>query len=218
MAKKKDYIRFALYLDEEFLTKINERADCNVSLFSHLYTSDLLSYGLHKVRIQGFGENFEFWKFTYWLSMKAKRINSTELVGASSWNRIRDDIGGIGLRSNNINDKLSTSIYCTKFWLFGSYRNGNAQLEVKFGYYKETIDVSINEKLSLIHVSSDLKYTFDDLVITSLTKGVDVDCIYYLDEPPPQTSMFSPSELFTFSKKFSNSIQSNRLSLHQNQI
>lgn len=62
--------------------------------YVQLYLSDILEYGEHTIKASG-KSVFELYKFVFWPSMKAKRINSTEMLSAFEWHTEPDQIGGI---------------------------------------------------------------------------------------------------------------------------
>ena len=49
------------------------------SLYVLQYTSDILPYGEHRIKIAAQEGDSEFYKLTYWPSVNSIRINSTEM-------------------------------------------------------------------------------------------------------------------------------------------
>lgn len=86
-----------------------------------IYQSGLLSYGDHTIKIQGTGEIIDLYKFAYWPSIKAKRINFTNIPSNVEWPSESDNIGGFSVSTTSNDDYKSTTIKCSKFWVYGSF-------------------------------------------------------------------------------------------------
>lgn len=133
---------FNIYLDEKLIQSIDEQAARQD--YAHLYTSDLLPYGVHTIKINSTGV-FELHKFTYWPTINGARLNSTDVV--QNWVTESDNIGGILKSANSDIDEQSVTINCSKIWIIGSKgrNHGNLILKIDNG---EDINIDENSEQS----------------------------------------------------------------------
>lgn len=102
--------RYNIYVDGQLLIKINQQRSTEEK-YAHQYTSDLLTYGDHTIRAIGVGDTFEIYKFTFWPSIKAIRVNFTEFtVVDNGWNCETDIFGGFRKYSNKENAIITLDI------------------------------------------------------------------------------------------------------------
>ena len=186
-SKRPENGKFSLYLDNIFITTIDLKQD-TTELLVPVYTSDILNYGTHTIKAVGIGQQFEIYKFTYWPSVKAKRLNISDLDIFGIWNRETDNIGGIRAKSNDKGSKIQTTIDCSKFWIFGSKSSANGEMTVKVNDKTYLVD----QHTSNAPVDGNIMYESDDLPFNSYSISIEnnkIDntvsfyCIYYICEP-----------------------------------
>ena len=127
-----DFGSFYIKVDGAQLVEIYPRSA--VMTYSVLYESDQLEYREHKVMIYP-KENglYEVYKLTYWPSMTAKRLNSTDFTKSTTFLSEQDYIGGIREFTNSNGATATISVNCTKFWLYGVTDSYHGQMSIKFG-------------------------------------------------------------------------------------
>lgn len=71
-----DHGKFSLYLDGNFVQNISQYTSGKDIPYALQYTSPILPYGEHKIKVQSVREKIEIYKFAYWQSVHAQRLNS----------------------------------------------------------------------------------------------------------------------------------------------
>lgn len=186
----KSHKRFSIYLDDVFHARCDERyGEKSQVLFTPFYTSGLLTYGEHTVMIQS-EEIFELVKMTYWVSIKAKRINSTQFSIPENWSIESDSIGDLQLKAKEKSVAIQKPIYASKFWIIGS--ENDLGISIKYQNEPQTAQIKTDEKITVIYESTEFPCKYEDLLITANNQGVIINCIYIFDDncPPKQQRCF----------------------------
>lgn len=110
-----------------------------------LYTSDVLEYGEHTIKVTGTG-NFEIHKFAYWPSVNSKRLNATDMGESGNWRHRTDEIGGIKAWTNT-DSSLAYTMPCTKIWIYGTKALNYGVLQVDFNNRQKKIDTSSDKAI-----------------------------------------------------------------------
>ena len=96
--------------------------------------SEDMSYKPHQVKITGkSGSESKLYKFVFWPSLKAQRVNLTEFTLSGNWRIESDNIGGV--RIYNVKggalEKAIKDIRCTKMWIYGTKIDWHKKFEVQ---------------------------------------------------------------------------------------
>lgn len=167
---------FSIYLDDKIIQSVDENGPRKD--YAHLYTSDILQYGIHTIKINS-SSVYELHKFTYWPTLDGTRVNATEIVPV--WTSESDDIGGILQTINSNAQEQTITINCSKLWIIGSKSNNNGNIIL-------TIDgtevVTINEKsdtntkMTIVY-QKELELGLHTLKFTHGSDYVTLNCIFY---------------------------------------
>ncbi|KAK8897816.1 hypothetical protein M9Y10_000044 [Tritrichomonas musculus] len=184
---------FDLYLNDELLTEIDEYNNERQHKVL-LYLSDILEYNTYKIKVVGKGNIFEIYKFAFWPSIKAKRVNSTDMTQTKTWNTEPDYIGGLGQWTNNVGATKSYTMNCNKVWVYGSEAFNHGEMNIKFAYDNIDIDTKNDNRVDgkMLYESETLPFSLNEITITA-KKDIYILCIYYLYDPPDQTQAPNPS-------------------------
>ena len=113
-----------VFLDGEHVIDINQGNTTETISNALQYTSDVIPYGTHTLRVEPNGDDIELYKFTYWPSVHGIRLNSTEMKPL--WNVESDGIGGLrewaNENSHTAQPKRRT-IRFSKIWVYDSTRD-----------------------------------------------------------------------------------------------
>lgn len=115
---------FKLYIDNIFITDVSQKG--TRELYKLQYTSELLTYADHTIRIESSNSDMELYKIAFWPSVNAIRLNSTDIKPL--WNVESDGFGGQREWANensNANKAKTTTISFSKIWIFGGFDRGH---------------------------------------------------------------------------------------------
>ena len=172
-----------------------------------VYTSDILEYGYHTVKIypddkkSGDKKKYELNKFVYWPSITAKRLNCTNFTlnenGSANdeiWKTETDGIGGIR-KIRGKNGAAIIKLQCTKFWVYGIMDNNEGNLNV---YYNGKSDSSTTKSPDnkvrenvLIYESPEFDYSAITVTLKPSSGSLVIYCIFY-EVPPTPTQTPTP--------------------------
>lgn len=182
----------AVYINDS-LTKIIDQSQYDRTLYALQYTSDILPYGQHRVKIAAHEGDSEFYKLTYWPSVDSIRMNSTEIH--PPWGKDSDGIGGLIEWNNGNHFKYKiTTIKCSKIWVYGTKARNHNVLKLHIGDQIHNINLHTNgPKINSTLVFESDYLPFDNYLLTfEHDGGIQFSCIYYLPFPSPKSS--SPLE------------------------
>ena len=175
--------KFNLQIDDGNIIQINEYT-ASRSMFTVVYTSELLEYKEHKIKIYS-DEVYEIYKLTYWPSLTAKRLNVSDIVQTSgNWTMESDGIGG-NRNYTESHGSLIVPMHCRKFWFYGLkdyyYREN---ITIKYGDVTEEIYPFNAERIeqTLLYESPELDDFHFNLNITGIFM---FSFLYYEDLPIP---------------------------------
>ena len=160
-----------------------------------LYMSEDLSYSPHTVKISGKGgSQSKLYKFVYWPTLKAKRINLTEFSLTGDWRIESDLIGGIRLYNTQggKEETATKQIRCTKMWIYGTKCDWHKKFDLEIGNeIKATINEYVSEPKNPYRIDSTLLFETPELkdethnVVFKINQIATLNFIYYIDEPAP---------------------------------
>ena len=81
-------------------------------------------------KVEGIGDKFEIYKFTYWLMIDAIRLNVSDLFSSGDWISESDSIGGIREYSNQDGASKSAVFGCSRVWVFCLIDDGHGTLKI----------------------------------------------------------------------------------------
>lgn len=185
--------KFDLTIDDKPPIEVDEHADGRLE-YVVIYSSDLLDYREHTIKITGKGEIYELYKLVYWPMLEAKRLNSTELYKSDGWIRESDGIGGVREYTNQEGRAATISIICTKIWVYSSISNNHDHLILNFDDQQFDLNLKSDNRVdaSLVFESEDVMYGRYSITFYS-TGTTMLYCIYYLNDPPLPTNTPHPS-------------------------
>lgn len=164
-----------------------------------LYTSDLLTYGEHTIKVNGEGK-IQIHKFAYWPSVKAKRLNFTDMIAGGNWVPNSDGVGGILGWSNNKEAQLMYDVPCSKIWIYGSTGPNYGSIKIKVGddsYLTKSEHSETKTDGVLLHVTKELPFRIYSLLVENPNEQPPTEisfyCAFYEHDPPPQTPAPYPS-------------------------
>lgn len=185
---------FDIYLNNNKVTTINEYNSIRQT-YVLLYSSENLEYGEYTVKLQGNRNGaFEIYKITFWPSLKARRLNSTEFVTTGNWQKESDKIGGIREYTTTAGGTKYYLVECSKIWFYGTNDPNHENMYLQFDQDTTTISErkSPREDVALLYESDKLTHGYHPLKIES-NGVVLLSCIYYLFDVPQQTQAPHPS-------------------------
>ncbi|KAK8842650.1 hypothetical protein M9Y10_025510 [Tritrichomonas musculus] len=175
-----------LQIDEGETIPINENGDRQE--YAVIYTSEVLEYGDHKIRLSS-DEVYELYKLSYWPSLKARRLNSTQLTKTLSWFQESDGIGGVREYTQEAGATASATISGSKVWIYGSKASGHSTMKISFATEEEfTASEASDTRIdgALLYESNEI--TFGNYPLSITSEGtILIYCVYYEYNPPPQT-------------------------------
>lgn len=130
--------------------------------------------------------------------MKAKRINSTEMLSAFEWRTEPDQIGGIREWTNYYCNNKTISFIGSKVWLYGAKAWNHGDINIKLSN-NDDVYINVNTQnddridFDLLFESELMPFNFYEMILTAL-KDACINCIYYLTVPPQQTPNPNPSQ------------------------
>lgn len=113
-----DHGSYSLYLDDVLVKEINQYGTEDI-YYALQYTSPVLPYGEHTIRIEIIDKQFEIYKIAYWPAVNAQRLNSTQILPL--WNVETDNIGDLRewAHENSKNDVIKTTrARFNKLWIY----------------------------------------------------------------------------------------------------
>lgn len=173
-----------------------------------LYTSPVYDYGTYTIKVDNGNTNnkYEIYKFAYWPSIKAVRINLTDeqFGGAGNWQRRSDGIGGMVGWTNNFDDTAVSTIYCSRVWVYGAKDPGNGQIHILFSRDSKIIyDASVSENADqriegcLLYDSGEQNFAPYYLRITNPNRNdpmyISLSYVFYEFDPPTRSPAPNPS-------------------------
>lgn len=180
-----EHRNFDVYLDDKFVANVDQHS--NRLLYQLQYTSDIFPYGKHTIKVIPY-DTIELFKFTYFPSVKAKRINITEFEIKGNWETEMDNVGGYRMSTIGLSEAF-TNFSCSKFWIYGTLSYFSDEFEMSFGNIKETINLHITtgrKEGILLYESDELTYMNSSLHYKiNSGKSSTFYCVYYIDEIIP---------------------------------
>lgn len=178
-----------IYLDNSLLATVYT-FDNETTHYSLLYTSDSFDYGEHTVKITGKGSSFQFHKIAYWPSVKAIRVNVTDI--SPQWTREFNDFGGVREYTSDSSKIKSINITLSKLWLFGSRDNGHGNMTLSIGDESFEINTTKNPRVDfdLLFENNPMDLQQYNVRIARKTSAVLFDSLYYYPEEYPQQASY----------------------------
>lgn len=150
-----------------------------------VYTSGILLYGDHTVRVERKNEPTDMYRLVYWPSINAIRINSSGLVSKTEWNYQSDQIGGFNQWTTSFNNIKTTSFICSKIWIYGAVGTDNGDIKIQVDddvkVVSESSETTRNGYPILLYESGNLLYDIHKLMIRKDkddNKRITLRCIY----------------------------------------
>lgn len=191
-----DHGKFRLFLDDEVVGDFNQyTSGADVEYALH-YTSDILPYGWHTIKVTPLGDDIEIYKFTYWPSVHAKRLNSTEI--GQAWKIESDGIGGLREWANEnykTGVKKIKTFKFSKFWLYGSTYINHGKMFLAINGDEHYVDQNTTKRIDgvLVYESEILPLNDYTLTMSQYIEDCLINCLYYIDEPQPTPEPISVS-------------------------
>lgn len=190
-----DHGEYNLLLDGQLIKTINQYGTYNVP-YALQYTSDILPYGEHTIKIEMLGAQFELYKFTYWPMVHALRLNSTQILPL--WNVESDKIGGLreyAHESSFAGVKKTTVVEFSKIWVYGSTDNTHGDMLFKINDQEHYINQTSPNRVDgvLVYESNYIPLDRYTLTFSQHIEDCVLYCIYYIPLPAP-TPTPSPSQ------------------------
>lgn len=163
------------------------------------FTSDIMPYGEHTIKLANRNEMYEISKIAFWPALKAKKINVGDFTQSNNgWEEQNDEVNGRRIYSKLANAKLSRSVTLSKFWVYGTKCGLHDRIKVKFGGIEEIIsenevfegneDYKRRRDNVLLYESETLPLSTNNIEISAVSStAITLGNFYYLDEPevPP---------------------------------
>ena len=184
----KDHREFALYLDGEFLTNINQYTDGEDVLHALQYESEELPYGEHTIQAKSISNSFAIYKFAYWPSLHAFILNSTEMK--PTWNIESDGIGGLrewAHEDNYAGVKKTRKLRFSKIWIYGSEAIKHSDMLFIINGEKIYINLNSTSRIDnkLIYESDYLPLDDYEISFSQHIEECVLHSIFYLPVSPP---------------------------------
>ncbi|KAK8837937.1 hypothetical protein M9Y10_035879 [Tritrichomonas musculus] len=181
---------FALYLDDVFVENVTQKISDDELPYDLQYTSPLLPYGTHTIKVKSVGEDLEIWKFTYWPSVHAQRLNSTEILPL--WNVESDKIGGLrewAHENSYAAVKKRRTVKFSKIWVYGSTDKGHGDMLFMINGEEHYINQNTTTRVdgALVYESENLPLNDYTITFSQHIEDCVLYCIYYLQDQPPPT-------------------------------
>ncbi|KAK8871337.1 hypothetical protein M9Y10_007057 [Tritrichomonas musculus] len=187
-------IQFAIYGTNslqfcKFQVSINDTAEQVINEYgvvskeyALLYTSRELDYGEHKIKTSPVEGTYEIYKFVYWPSKNARRINISEFSG--SWVYETDGIGGV--RQNKAGGgpaREISNIGCTNIWVYGTLGNWLGKSTLSFGDFSHDINELQSDRKdnTLIYETPEFSYASGTIKFSSPTGSFVINCVFATD-------------------------------------
>ena len=179
--------KFEIYIDEKLHETVDQERSSR-STFSLQFTSKLLPYGEHTIKLHSISQMYEISKIAYWPSMRAKRINFTEFTkidNGNEWETETDKTGG--LRQHATNKGKYKTMEFSKIWIYGTKCSWHDRMKVEYGPVTETFSVKITTDRvdSVLVYESEAPFAFYDLKLRTVGLAM-FAFIYIIDEPIPK--------------------------------
>lgn len=183
--------KFYVQIDDEPEEEVNEKISSGRQDYIIIYTSNILEYKEHSIRIYSKGDTYELYKLVYWPSLSAKRLNCTSFVtNGGEWFTETDGIGGVRTYRNSGGQAI-VKLSCTRFWIYGIMDTNYPTITVNFNGKEDqnstlTYDGKRRENI-LVYESPEFEYS--PITVNLRSSGVlIIYCIYYEEPPSPSTT------------------------------
>lgn len=182
-----DHGDYNLFLDDKLVKTISQYGTYDVP-YALQYTSDVLPYGEHTIRIEMKNAQFELYKFAYWPSVIAERLNSTQILPL--WNVESDKIGGLREWAHEDSfagvEKKGKARF-SKIWVYGSTDYTHGEMSFKINENEFTINQYSESRVDGVLVYESEYLPLDNYTISFSQKVEDcvLQCVYYIPLPPP---------------------------------
>lgn len=178
-------------LDGRNVAEIDSGKTKTINHHSVFYISNDLSYGDHTVKIQAQGnKDAQIYKLVFWPSLKAKRMNITELTRTGTWKYESDLIGGLRAytQTDGTDETASASIRFSKLWVYGTICqwHGRFQLDIySFNHEINSHDPTLTD--DNLRLDSALLYETPELAPSdgfkfTMTQTSTLNYVYYIEE------------------------------------
>lgn len=177
--------KFDIFLDGNHLIEVNEYKSTREA-YTVLYTSDLLQYREHVVKLQAKGETYELYKLVYWPSIRAKRMNCTDFQ-KTGWQAESDGIDGIREYKSS-NPTATISLYCSRFWFYGLKDDNMGDITIQYGNVTEVVNQYSAQRIEgAIIYESPILNRFQITIHFSSPKTIMISYLYYEEPPIPMS-------------------------------
>lgn len=177
---------FKVLVDDKPVAVVSQKG--KRKLYQLQYTSEIFPYGDHTIKVETMDADIELYKFAFWPSVHAIRINSTEMK--PEWNPQSDDIGGLREWANEKsatqkpkNSKLNFS----KLWIFGGFDPGHGNFSLKIDDKSFIVEEYGPERdvNRFVYETDYFQLEKHDVSIMQNLEDVLFNCFYYLPLPAP---------------------------------
>lgn len=205
----RDHGKMRVYIDNKVVTEINQYVDGDDQFYVLQYTSELLPYEWHTIKVEPIGDDIEIYKFAYWPSIHAQRKNSTEIN--DKWNIESDGIGGLrewAHENNKAGVKKLDTFQFSKIWVYGSSAIGHGKMFCSINGEEHLIEENTTNRIDnyLLYESEMLPLNDYTITFSQYFEDCILYCIYYIAEPQPTAPPISvPIELMTITGSYGTS-------------
>ena len=180
-----NYGKFDVELDDIFITEVDE--SIKTQEYQLLYESDVFNFKQHTIKIISKNQMYSLYKIVYWPSIKAIRMNSSQIKGDSTgWKSETDGIGGVQEYKGGT---FTMQLTCTKFWFYGVT---NTHLNQVTMTSSDGISATLNQRGPrnsgvMMYESPELEYATRQLTFSVSKQPIMIYTIYYEQELPKET-------------------------------
>ena len=180
-----NYGKFDVELDDIFITEVDE--SIKNQKYQLLYESDVFNFKQHTIKIISKNQMYSLYKIVYWPSIKAIRMNSSQIKGDSTgWTSETDGIGGVQEYKGGT---FTMQLTCTKFWFYGVT---NTHLNQVTMTSSDGISATLNQRGPrnsgvMMYESPELEYATRQLTFSVSKQPIMIYTIYYEQELPKET-------------------------------
>lgn len=179
----KDLGKFYVVVDNGPEDEVNEYSSSRQE-FAHIYTSNILEYKEHTVKIFTKGDQYELFKLAYWPTLDAKRLNCTDFsTSPESWtNKWKTETDGIGgIRKYKADGSAIIKFECTRFWIYGLKDNNYPDLHIYYNGKSETVSTHSNPRQQNVLLFESPEFEYSPITVNLKPSSGDliIYCIYY---------------------------------------
>ena len=193
---------YNIYVDDKFMLQVNQHKSEQQNYILQ-YSSGLLPYGTHTIKAVGIGNQFEIYKFAYWPSLEATRVNISDFNLVSGWTKESDKFGGVRAYTGGTGGTATTNVVTDKIWIYGSLNSGHQSGKMQIGDFEGTFNEHMEGEYTdrkdfylVYETPSDFTFKSGELTISS-SQIILISFIFYANTPfpsPSQSPTQSPSQ------------------------